>query len=836
LLSCQSQRMGSCYSKVAEPPSRRADKVAGPEPQHPTQTPTASTRSTRGSALAPASDGNPPAAPEKSSLRKKVRQAVDYGVKAVTPNATKSVKTEAEIRLIRDSLQKTTVLGALPLGQLTEMIGLMGLKLVHEGQVVGLTNGLYVVLEGAVVIEGGGSVWQQAGSLLGEQQLLYERLDDTPLRARAVTAKTKMAHLRRDTFQQHMEGARRAKLEQNMALISSIGLFDGLSVAERFKLADACKNRGYSIDDRIIKQGEAGSEFFILLSGSAKVYRAEGAGVETCIDNKYAGDCFGEQALLSDQPRSATIVAADHGTEVLCIDKNMFDSLLGQLGGILERHEAHRNELMMVEVEIFRHLSATTRAQLLARMERVSFANEDFVFRQGEYADKMYIIKSGEVEVLVGTPGGGIPPLQKIDHLVHGRCFGERALVRREPRMAHIRAKGALECLTISKADFDELALAEQTSYWESRWEKEETRDPSHFKVVRSLGAGAFGTAYLVQHRSHPERMYALKALPKDSTRMRVCADAVLREKDILASLPISFFVVTLHNAFQCPDYLYMLMDLAPGGELYQIMANNTRFHPLQARFYMACIVLAIEHLHRHNVIFRDLKPENLLIDRKGYLKLIDMGFARRLRADEKAYTLCGTPYYLAPEMIQHLGHDKGLDWWSVGVISFEMIDGSPPFLGGDEMEVYDKVLKLNYSYDSDAHDAAAGSYFCADSKDLIRRLICLEPSRRLGNLRDGAEDIKNHRWFTNPTPVVSSSGVARAPPSFDWKDLAFGPNGPGRMKPPYVPNKERLRKLTSPTIPQWNDKKLLSMKGIQTTEADKEHPGWIAGWSSFTM
>ena len=489
---------------------------------------------------------------------------------------------------------------------------------------------------------------------------------------------------------------------------------------------------------------------------------------------------------------------------------------------------------MMVDVEIFRHLSAATRTQLLARMVRVSFADEDFVFRQGDDADKMYIIKSGEVEVLIDTPGGGIPPLQKIDHLFHGRCFGERALVRREPRMAHIRAKGALECLTISKTDFDALALAEQTGYWESRWEKEETRDPSQFKVLRSLGSGAFGTAYLVQHRMHPERIYALKALPKDSLSKRVCSDVVLREKDILASLPISLFVVTLHNAFQCPNNLYMLMDLAPGGELYQIMANNTRFHPLQARFYMACIVLAIEHLHRHSVIFRDLKPENLLIGREGYLKLIDMGFARRLRADEKAYTLCGTPYYLAPEMIQHLGHDKGLDWWSVGVLSFEMIDGSPPFLGNNEMEVYDKVLKLNYTYESD--DAADGSYFCADSKDLIRRLICLEPSRRLGNLRDGAEDIKNHRWFTNPTPMVSSSGVARATPSFDWKDLAAGPNGPGRMNPPYVPNREKLSKLASPAIPQWNDKKLLSMNDIQTTEADKEHPRWIAGWSSFTM
>ena len=346
--------MGSCHSTAPEPPSRRADETSEADPQRPTHPPPASVRSSKGSALAPASAGAP-AAPEKSSLRKKVRQAVDYGVQVVTPGATKTIKTEAEIRLIRDSLQKTTVLGALPLGQLTEMIGLMGVKLGHEGQVVGLTNGLYVVLEGAVVIEGGNGVWQRAGSLLGEQQLLYERLDGRPLRARAVTARTKLAHLRRDTFQQHMQGSRRAKLEQNMALISSIGIFDGLSVAERFKLADACENRAYNAGDRIIKQGEAGSEFFILLSGSAKVYRAEGASAETCVDNKYAGDCFGEQALLSDQPRSATVVAADHGTEVLCIDKRMFNALLGQLGGCAH-HVLHPRPLSIPQDKLSRHV------------------------------------------------------------------------------------------------------------------------------------------------------------------------------------------------------------------------------------------------------------------------------------------------------------------------------------------------------------------------------------------------------------------------------------------------------------------------------------------------
>lgn len=347
--------------------------------------------------------------------------------------------------------------------------------------------------------------------------------------------------------------------------------------------------------------------------------------------------------------------------------------------------------------------------------------------------------------------------------------------------MAHIRALGALECFSLTKADFEELALAESAgAEWSTRWEKEETRDTTQLKVMKPLGSGAFGVAWLVQHKKFPERSYALKCLNKDSLRQRLWADVVIREKDILASLPMSPFVVTLYNTFQCPQNLYMLMEVASGGELYQRVADNERLSLGTARYYVACIVLAIEHLHKHFIVYRDLKPENLLVTRSGSLKLIDMGFARRMRAGEKAYTLCGTPYYLAPEMIQHLGHDMGLDWWSVGVLLFEMIEGLPPFLGNNEMEVYEKVLELNYRCSS--------RLFSPDAADLIGRFLCLDPSKRLGNLFYGAEDIKSHAWFANPSRAsLSSSSPHPTLVPFDWEDLAAG-----RMQPPYTPPPER--------------------------------------------
>ena len=189
---------------------------------------------------------------------------------------------------------------------------------------------------------------------------------------------------------------------------------------------------------------------------------------------------------------------------------------------------------MMVEVDMFQNLSADCRTQLLSRLRSEAFADGDFVFHQGEPGNKMYIIKSGEVEVLaddragpaadlappLGQAGEPLPPLRKIDHLYRGRCFGERALVKREPRMAHIRALGALECFSITKAVFEELALAESAgATWSTRFEKEDTRDASQLKALKPLGSGAFGVAWLVQHSN--QRTYALKILNKDAMKQR---------------------------------------------------------------------------------------------------------------------------------------------------------------------------------------------------------------------------------------------------------------------------------------------------------------------------
>lgn len=180
-----------------------------------------------------------------------------------------------------------------------------------------------------------------------------------------------------------------------------------------------------------------------------------------------------------------------------------------------------------------------------------------------------------------------------------------------------------------------------------------------------------------------------------------------------------------------------MLLEFVAGGELFSYLRAAGRFSGPTSCFYAAEIVCALEYLHSKHIVYRDLKPENLLLDSQGHLKITDFGFSKKLT--DRTWTLCGTPEYLAPEIIQSKGHNKAVDWWALGVLIYEMLAGFPPFFDDNPFGIYEKILSGRIEWPKHMDPIA---------KDLIKKLLIADRTKRLGNMRQGADDVKRHRWF----------------------------------------------------------------------------------------
>lgn len=206
---------------------------------------------------------------------------------------------------------------------------------------------------------------------------------------------------------------------------------------------------------------------------------------------------------------------------------------------------------------------------------------------------------------------------------------------------------------------------------------------------ISGTGTGTFGRVRLVKHNASGE-VYALKILKKSEILRLKQVDHIKSEIEVLQQIQHPF-IVNLMGHFQDTDKLYMVIEYVPGGELFSHLRREGRFNNDASRYYSSEIALAFQHLHLKNIVYRDLKPENLLICRDGHIKITDFGFAKQVV--DRTWTLCGTPEYLAPEIIQSKGHGLSVDWWALGVLIFEMLAGYPPFYDENPFGIYQKIL-----------------------------------------------------------------------------------------------------------------------------------------------
>jgi len=257
------------------------------------------------------------------------------------------------------------------------------------------------------------------------------------------------------------------------------------------------------------------------------------------------------------------------------------------------------------------------------------------------------------------------------------------------------------------------------------------------YTIMQTLGTGSFGRVRLIKSKVN-NKHYALKSLKKAEIIKLKQVDHVVSETSILASISHPF-VVGMEGYAQDERYLYLVIEFISGGELFTYLRGVGKLDSPHAAMYAAQVGAIFDYLHSKNIIYRDLKPENLLIHEDGYLKLTDFGFAKIVEG--RTYTLCGTPEYLAPEILLNKGHGKPVDWWTLGILIYEMNAGIDPFSDEDPMAIYQKILKGKVKFPKN---------FDKDAKSIVKHLLVADLSKRYGNLKNGFKDIKEHRWFKN--------------------------------------------------------------------------------------
>ena len=270
------------------------------------------------------------------------------------------------------------------------------------------------------------------------------------------------------------------------------------------------------------------------------------------------------------------------------------------------------------------------------------------------------------------------------------------------------------------------------------------------FQVVETLGEGSYGFVRLLKHKG-TSQMFATKFILQEKTQSM---DKVSREVEILSNIAHPF-VVSCYGRLDYGKYACIFMENVVGGELYRLTGGN-QLKEEYAKFYAAEIILALQYFHNHNILYRDLKPENLLVEADGHLKFIDFGFAKEV--EHRTFTLCGTPEYLAPEVVRNAGHGRGCDYWSLGVFIYEMVHGKTPFFAELQQDLYENIVARKFTMPK---------HFSKALRQLVDKLLAVDPAKRLGCLKGGAEDVKRNRWFKK----------------LDWNE-AFQ----RKLEPPWMP------------------------------------------------
>ena len=324
------------------------------------------------------------------------------------------------------------------------------------------------------------------------------------------------------------------------------------------------------------------------------------------------------------------------------------------------------------------------------------------------------------------------------------------------------------------------------------------------FTKIKLIGKGSYGNVFLVRYNKN-NMIYAMKVYKKSDLREKNQENNTKSERNLLTQINFPF-IVEVKFAFQTDSKLFLVQEFIQGGDLFFHIHSGQKFSTQKTKFYLVEIILAIDFLHKNNMIYRDLKPENILIDSKGHIKLTDFGLSKIVtNIEEKSFTICGTLQYIAPEIISGEGYNESVDWWSLGIIMYEMLTGKLPFKFNfdnqeeqNDLNIYDKKIKFP-------------SWIEENAKDLINKLLNKVPEKRIGSGKEGAENIKKHPFFSD----------------IDWNKALNK-----ELRPPFIPkieNETDIKYFEKSLVesPVFSDSSLQLIYNTEENEDEDDYDGF---------
>lgn len=675
-----------------------------------------------------------------------------------------------------------------------------GEQILREGEV---GDWMFIVAEGnvATVDQYGNMVVKHPGTILGSTGLMYTKRQICG--TKAVDQVTCLAlgksHIERLIGPvEHVlrRSAIKSLIMDNVDSVRSgeLDFFKHLTDEQQNILIDNLEDVSYEEGDMITSRG-AQAQFIIIMDGEIAIVPEsmieQGVRPHACARDMAkevltSGLTLGAKALVENLPMEEWTVARSRVRMHRVGYETVLKVFSEPLSEVIRLNEIKK---VLSDVFLFKNLPEEQIERTIRCLEKQTYIAGDVIVKQGDDARHFFLIQSGVICIM--KDGKKLRTLGRWDY------FGERGLLLQEKRSATCQAENSCICLSLDAGIFRDIVGMFRRQLEHRMYLQDLDITMADLRLKAVVGRGTFGIVKLVKYREDESKVYALKCVNKMQVVRQHQQKGLMVERDINAQC-YHPCIVQFIKTFQDENDVYFLTEFLGGGDLFYAIREIGNLSKAQSQFYSASIVLALEYLHGRNIMYRDLKPENVLLDFAGNAKLVDFGCCKKAL---RTSTLVGTPEYLAPEVILGKGYTCAIDWWALGVMVHEFIVGPLPFgrESEDQLEMFRQILEVPLTFPSYVEDDTAIS--------IITSLLDRSPELRIGSSTRGAKEVQEHKFYSG----------------FEWKALASH-----TLQPPWKPDTEKLKA-------QWElfqDDPLVA-EGTKPWDKDKQQPEPGMEWAS---